>query len=200
MDFGTEHVHSVMVGGLKDKIEVCVKLHTDHIVITNPSGAGMESGEGSPRYKFNKEKMKETDDPERAAPIIMCKAYVRGKLTFSPSPYGWLRMEHAIELGGRVCKGGMADCDLCAAAAVWAIHQCSELSGLQIEAFGTGGHAFIVLNRKTGSVENDPSSWGSDCLVVDVWSYNQGISNTRVMTVSEYCDLYSGGLKPRRLM
>jgi hypothetical protein len=200
MDATAVAVQAAMVGGLKDRIEACLKAHTDHIVITNPSSAGMDSGEGTPRYKFNKERLTAIADPATASPIIMCKAFVRGKLSFDHGPYGWLKMEHAIKLGGMVNQAGMADCDLCAAAAVWAIRQCSDLNAVQIEAFGTGGHAFIVLNRASGSTENDPSSWGPDCLVVDVWSYNQGMATTRVMRVSEYCDMYSGGLRPGRLM
>lgn len=192
-------VSASLVSTLKQELEHCISFHTDKIIITNPSPAGMEKDSENPRHKFNKELLAKVGDIQEQA-IIMNKAFVRSKLTFSKNAYGWLKEEDAIKLGGKVVASGLGDCDLCAAAAVYAIRQCAKLSALKVEAFGTGGHAFLVVNRDDSASDSNLKTWGADCLIVDVWSHNQGISNTAVMTVSEYNALFSGHLSASRLM
>ncbi len=42
-----------------------------------------------------------------------------------------------------------------------------------VEQFTSGaaatGHTYVVVNRAPGSDINDPTTWGADCAVVDVW-------------------------------
>jgi len=186
-----------LVSTLQQELEHCISFHTDKI-ITNASAAGMEKDSENPRHKFNKELLAEIGD-SRMATIRMNKAFVGSRLIFSPNVHGWLKEEDAVKVGGKVIDSGLGDCDLCAAA-VCAIRRCARLSALKVEAFGTGGHAFIVINRGNSASDDNLSTWGADCLIVDVWSHNQGISNTAVMTVSEYNALFGGHLSASRLM
>jgi hypothetical protein len=159
----------------------------------------MTKGQESPRYLSNKKAVEQLGD-ETTSKLQMNKAFIRSKLLQSPGPFGWLSMHDALTLGQRVKNSGSGDCDLCAAAAIYVLSQCSQCSTATIEVFGTGGHAFVVVNRNQSGNANDHRTWGSGCLIVDVWSHNQGISLTSVMYVDEYADLYESGLSTNRLL
>lgn len=45
-----------------------------------------------------------------------------------------------------------------------------EIGASRVELFEIKNHLFTVINRDKGSKENDPMTWGGDCMVIDTWA------------------------------
>lgn len=100
-------------------------------------------------------------------------------------------------LGEKTIKKNAGTCDQCAAAVLSEISKTEGWSS-KVEWITTGGkngisggHSFLVIGRDEDSVLSDPSTWGGQAFMVDLWFQNLynvdglidgGPEQTRIMT------------------
>lgn len=81
-----------------------------------------------------------------------------------------------LELGNNLLKMRSGQCDAMASSVIAKIVQHIQNGGKwdsTVELVGTGGHAFVIMNRK-GDLK-DPSTWGNKAVIIDTWLAKLGV-------------------------
>lgn len=79
--------------------------------------------------------------------------------------------EEWLAQGKKTIGAQQGVCSDCAAAC--AVQFLKYETAPTVEIISTGEHAMTLINRKKDSDVKDASTWGEDCIVVDIWDQNQ---------------------------